>query len=146
MALHLDPQICRNVAAAMGREWLVTNGLGGCVVEPACPADGAAGGARGVAHRARRRAATALGPGVLGRDRLPGWVPLAGGRRCRRHAAHLSLGGSRPHHRKTDMDGTWRLADGADLSAAGGPTAFVTAPATLCAPRLPRAATRPRRL
>ncbi len=29
MALHLDPQICRNVAAAMGREWLVTNGLGG---------------------------------------------------------------------------------------------------------------------
>src|SRR6266550_1935327 len=29
MALHLDPQICRNVAAAMGREWVVTNGLGG---------------------------------------------------------------------------------------------------------------------
>src|SRR5437899_13053565 len=29
MALHRDPQICRNVAAAMGREWLVTNGLGG---------------------------------------------------------------------------------------------------------------------
>src|SRR5438552_18118768 len=29
MAFHLDPQICRNVAAAMGREWVVTNGLGG---------------------------------------------------------------------------------------------------------------------
>src|SRR2546426_2124519 len=29
MALHLDQQICRNVEAAMGREWLVTNGLGG---------------------------------------------------------------------------------------------------------------------
>src|SRR5213076_748333 len=29
VALHLDPQICRNVEAAMGREWLVTNGLGG---------------------------------------------------------------------------------------------------------------------
>src|SRR2546423_5507362 len=29
VALHLDPQICRNVEAAIGREWLVTNGLGG---------------------------------------------------------------------------------------------------------------------
>src|SRR2546430_9025043 len=29
VALHLDPQICRNVEAAIGREWMVTNGLGG---------------------------------------------------------------------------------------------------------------------
>src|SRR5207245_4295375 len=29
VALHLHSQICRNVEAAMGREWLVTNGLGG---------------------------------------------------------------------------------------------------------------------
>ena len=29
MALHLDPQICRNIEAATSREWLVTNGLGG---------------------------------------------------------------------------------------------------------------------
>src|SRR2546430_7525784 len=29
VALHLDPQICRNIEGAIGREWLVTNGLGG---------------------------------------------------------------------------------------------------------------------
>src|SRR5713101_265607 len=29
MALHLDPETCRNLDPAVRREWLVTNGLGG---------------------------------------------------------------------------------------------------------------------
>src|ERR1700737_2213866 len=29
MALHLDPETCRDLETALGREWLVTNGLGG---------------------------------------------------------------------------------------------------------------------
>jgi hypothetical protein len=78
MALHLDPQICRNLEPAARREWLVTDGLGGY----------ASGTVAGVnTRRYHGLLVASLKPPV---QRM---VLLPGERRHRRHASHLPLGG-----------------------------------------------------